>query len=171
MPAYSSTGNRVVLCAPGDSQAVWSTETPLTNAASVAVALGQLDGQDSQSASVEVVFSFGTPGTFSINVQTADTDTDAAYTDLTTAPTITTVNTGQYASVQLTELRCNFMRLFMTAQTSNSVTLTATITRMRKLLLFLALSTAAWAQANNKPSIIPLSRCTQRRMRSSTVGG
>ena len=128
MPAYSSTGNRVALYQPGDSYAVWNAETPLTNAASVAVALGQLDGQDSQSASVEVVFS-GTPGTFSINVQTADTDVDAAYTDLTTAPTITTVNAGQYASVQLTELRCNFMRLFMTTQTSNPVTLIATITR------------------------------------------
>ena len=128
MPAYSSTGNRVVLCCPGDSQVVWNAESPLTSTASQQVALSQVQSETNISASVEILFS-GAPGTFSITIQTADTDVDAAYTALSSASPITTVNTGNYASYQLTSLRCNFMRLYMTTAPSNSVTTTATITR------------------------------------------
>jgi hypothetical protein len=128
MPAYSSTGVVVALYQPGDSQKVWSAESPATGSASQQVALGQTDAQSSQSASVEVTFS-GTPGTFTITIQTADTDTNAAYTNYAGTGTITTVNSGNYASVQLVNLRCNFIRLIMTAAPSNVVTTTATITR------------------------------------------
>lgn len=131
MPAYSATGNRVALYQPGDAFAVWNADTQAAVTASPAsqqVALGQTNAEDSQSASVEIKFS-GAPGAFSFTIQTADTDVDAAYTNLASASAITAVNTGNYASYQLTDLRCNFMRLYAGTPQANNVTVTATITR------------------------------------------
>lgn len=125
MPAYSSTGNRVALYQPGDAQVVWNAESPATNAASQQVALYQDQAQPSVGVSIEIKFS-GTPGTFSIQPQVADTDTDAAY--VAQGSPVTTVNTGNYALLQITGIKANFMRLFMTDDPSNSVTTTATIT-------------------------------------------
>ncbi len=125
MPAYSSTGNRFSIANSGDAITVWSAESPATNAASQQVALGQGQSQDTVAVSIEINFS-GAPSTFSIQPQVADTDVDAAY--VAQGSPITTVNTGQYALLQITGIRANFMRLFMTDDPANSVTTTATIT-------------------------------------------
>ena len=127
MPAYGTAPHVPAIYAPGDSYTVWSAESPATNAASQQVAIAE-SVTGSQNVSVEIQFS-AAPGTFSVTIQTADTDVAGAYTTYSGASPIIAVNSGFYASYQLVDLRCNFIRLFMTDDPSNGVTVTAKITR------------------------------------------
>lgn len=129
MPAYSSTVPPFALY-PGDSETVWSAESPATNAASEQVALSfdTVNGY-LQVVSVQINFS-GTPGAFKIDVQTADTDVDAAYQVLpaNTGQVSAVGGSGDYCSIAV-QVKAKFVRLFMTLQPANSVTTTAQITR------------------------------------------
>ena len=127
MPAYTLLAPPCIY--PGDTQTVWNAETVTTASASLQCALAQSISGEAQACSIEIKFS-GAPGAFAIDTQTADTDTNSAYTILGIAPQFTTVNTGNYASLQIPELKANFIRLVMTTQPANGgVTVTAKITR------------------------------------------
>ena len=131
MPAYgkfTTLGLPATCIYPGDTVAVWNAETVTTASASMQLCLSEpVDGGD-KSCSIEITFS-GAPGAFAIDTQTADTDTNSAYTTLGIAAQFTAVNSGNYASFQLPELKCKFIRLVMTTQPGNAVTVTAKITR------------------------------------------
>jgi hypothetical protein len=138
-PAYtpSSASQPITAIRRGDLPfTVWNAETPLTGARSQAVNI-QVQGGPNDSAggsyvSIRGTFS-GAPGTFSLQVQTADTDVDADYVSETfggaSPGVVTTVNSNNSFSVELIPIAARFIRLLMATQTSNSVTLTATISR------------------------------------------
>lgn len=127
MPAYSSTGNRVVLY-PGDALTVWNAESPTTGSSSQQVALTPNTSTDSSSLSVQVTFS-GDPGVFEIDVQEADApDVDGSYNLISTSAKITTVNSSFVGRLDLTGIRADFVRLNMQNDPANAVTTTATIT-------------------------------------------
>lgn len=127
MPAYGSLGSPVAAY-PGDTVVVFNAESLSTNGASIAVVpSGPYEQRSQADISVEVSFS-GAPGAFEIDIQSADTDTANAYIVEPTVGTITTVNTGNYARVEL-PVRARFVRLFVKAQPANVVTCTAKITR------------------------------------------
>jgi hypothetical protein len=72
---------------------------------------------------VEIIFS-GNPGTFSVQLQTADTDIDAAYNQEGTA--ITAVSAGNVARAEFPDAVAHFARIYI-ATLTNSVTATAKI--------------------------------------------
>jgi hypothetical protein len=72
---------------------------------------------------VEIIFS-GAPGTFSVQLQTADTDIDAAYNQEGTA--ITAVSSGNVARAEFPDAVAHFARIYI-ATLTNSVTATAKI--------------------------------------------
>jgi hypothetical protein len=72
---------------------------------------------------VEIIFS-GNPGTFSVQLQTADTDIDAAYNQEGTA--ITAVSSGNVARAEFPDAVAHFARIYI-ATLTNSVTATAKI--------------------------------------------
>ena len=127
MPAYSSTGNRIVLY-PGDAQTVWSAEKPATGTSSQQVALSPNPATNSSAISVQLTFS-GDPGTFEVDVQEADApDVDGSYNLISTSAKITSVNSAFVGRLDLTGIRADFIRLNMENDPSNNVSVTATIT-------------------------------------------
>ena|ERR1700722_987107 len=128
-PYWQGTANRpLTFIKPGDSQVVWSAETPLTGTKSQAVALdpGRLEGE--QRISIEVAYS-ADPGAGTVDLQTADTDTDAAYVTEVGA-TIPYANlNGSFYGRQEFAVKARFARLLMTLQASNAGTVTAKISR------------------------------------------
>lgn len=97
-----------------------------SNTASVAV---QLERQKSASypfgVSYEVLFS-GAPGAFQLDIQHADTDTDAAYV---TMNSISAVNSNNSARVELPATWTKFARVKMTTAPANPVTATVQVSR------------------------------------------
>ena len=114
---------------PDNSYAVFSADSPTSGQASERVALMQAQDGTPQQVSVEINFS-GAPGAFNLQIQTADTDTANAYQTETNG-TITAVGgsgSGNYVRAELS-VHAKFMRLLMSTQTGNSVTVTANINR------------------------------------------
>jgi hypothetical protein len=115
---------------------VWNNENPLTGTKSQAVNI-QVSGGVNDAAGGSYVSIRGTfsaaPGAFTIQVQTADQDVDAAYVSENfggaTPGTITTVNANNSFSVELIPIAARFIRLLMVLQNANAVNLTATISR------------------------------------------
>ena len=128
MPAYSSTGNRVVLY-PGDAQTVWSAEKPADSSASMQVALAPNQLTADSSISAQVIFATD-PGTFEVDIQTCDApDVDASYVSTTAKiSNSTNFSAGFTGNVQIIGVRADFARLVMKTHSSNSVACTATIT-------------------------------------------
>ena len=124
MPTYSNVvppssigfGDSAVVIAPTD------TLSATFKSAQVALQHGYIGAQ--QRLSVEIVFS-GAPGTFAVNLQTADTDVDANY--LLEGTAISAVNANNVARLEVPQVVANFARLVFTAL-GNSVTATAKIT-------------------------------------------
>ena len=124
MPTYSNAlpplsvgfGDTAVVIAPSD------TLSATFKSAQVALQHTYVGAQ--QRLSVEIVFS-GAPGTFTLNLQTADTDADANYVNEGTA--ISSVSAGNVARLEVPQVAANFARLAFTAL-QNSVTATAKIT-------------------------------------------
>jgi len=134
MPAYSASGNRVVLY-PGDAQTVWNAEKPASGSASQQVALSNDPTGQAENFSVQVTCA-ADPGTFEIDVQACDApDIAANYNTITTLNSATTTITqaGLNASFALSNafigVRNDFVRLLMKTASSNNVAITATITR------------------------------------------
>ncbi len=93
----------------------------------VALAMTQ-DGSE-RDISLAVVFS-ANPGTFEVDVQTADQDVAGAYQTVTSA-TITTASVGpdgKYYARYEVHVKAKFARPYVKTQTANAVNITATIT-------------------------------------------
>jgi hypothetical protein len=123
MPSYSNIAPPASIGA-GDSFAVIApTDTLSATFKSAQVALQHTYAGTQQRLSVEVVFS-GNPGTFQLNLQTADSDVDANYQ--TEGANISSV-TNNVARLEVNQVVANFARLVFSAL-GNSVTATAKIT-------------------------------------------
>jgi hypothetical protein len=122
MPTYSNAtppssigfGDSASVILPGD--------TLSASFKSAQVALQHTYAGSQQRLSVEVVFS-GNPGTFALNLQTADSDVDANYQ--TEGTTISSV-VNNVARLEVSQVVANFARLVFSAL-QNSVTATAKI--------------------------------------------
>lgn len=127
--AIASTYNTVpsILLKPSGAVQVFNAEAVTTGEGSQQVQLLQKGNDTVPSLSVEILFS-GAPGTFSIAVQEANTDTAGAYQTIS-ACTATTANASNYARIDCPAIHANFARVFVTAQPSNVVNTSATITR------------------------------------------
>src|SRR6185312_2427894 len=101
MPNYNTLASIPIPSVyPGDVVILFNSEQPSVPQASQQVALANYLGADDgpYSFSIELQFS-GAPGVFEVDVQVADTDTDAAYTQIPTTGAITSVNTGNFTTV------------------------------------------------------------------------
>lgn len=122
MPSYSNVLPPLSI-GSGDSAVVISpADTLSATFKSAQVALPHTYSGTQQRLSVEIIFS-GAPGTFSVNLQTADTDADANYVNGGTAISALTNNV---ARLEVPQVVANFARLVFTAL-QNSVTATAKI--------------------------------------------
>lgn len=115
--------------------AVWNAENPLTGTKSQALnlAASNLDsGSGGQFVRISGTFT-GAPGAFTIQIETADQDVDAAYVAENfggaTPGTITTANANNSFSVELEPIVAKFIRASSVLQNANSVKLTLTISR------------------------------------------
>lgn len=134
MPVYAqgTASLPLTFIKPGDSVAVWSAETPLTGTKSQAVALdpGRLEGD--QRLSVQLDFP-SDPGTFTVDLQTSDTDAEGSYVTEVgasiTAANLNSAKTGARLSGGGWNVKARFARLLQTLQSSNSVTQTGKISR------------------------------------------
>jgi hypothetical protein len=125
MPTYSNAATPLSI-GPGDSAVVIApTDTLSATFKSAQVALQHTYAGIQQRLSVEIAFS-GAPGTFSVTLQTSDTDLDANYN---TEGTIANaqMNTNNVARLEVPQVTANFARLLFTAL-ANSVTATAKLT-------------------------------------------
>jgi len=122
MPTYSNVVPPASI-GPGDSFiAIAPTDTLSAAFKSAQVALQHTYAGTQQRLSVEIAFS-GNPGTFSVNLQTADTDIDTNYQNESSAIAAVTNNV---ARLEVNQVVANFARLVFTAL-QNSVTATAKI--------------------------------------------
>jgi len=109
----------------GDSAAVIASTDVIFPAPfkSAQVALAPAFSSGKVRAAVEIVWS-AAPGAISVQLQTADTDIDAAYTQEGAA--ITNVNTGNVTRAEFPDVVAKFARIFI-ATLPNNVTATAKI--------------------------------------------
>jgi len=138
MPAYvqSSASNPITGIRRGDLPvAVWSAESLVSGEFSQALALAIADAYNTaggQYVRVTLVFS-AAPGAFTIQIQTADQDVPANYTNEpfggATPGQITTVGANNSVSISLEPIVARFIRLYCVTQPANAVTCTATIMR------------------------------------------
>lgn len=127
MPAYGSTTDKIKNFTPGSKVVVWNAEkpgkgAPVANQACVPLAIPR--GALPICMAVEIEFS-AAPGTFSLDVEFADTNAEKYYVKRT--PPVTTVSTGQVARVELLNVVAKYMRLKMGTITTNDVTVTARV--------------------------------------------
>jgi hypothetical protein len=124
MPSY---GNLVppVSVGFGDSAAVIASTDTIFPAPfkSAQVALAPSFSSGKVRAAVEIVWS-AAPGVISVQLQTADTDIDAAYVQEGAA--ITNVNTGNVTRAEFPDVVAKFARIYI-ATLPNNVTATAKI--------------------------------------------
>lgn len=122
MPAYSNTTSPNSI-ARGDSANVWATAdgTFASGTKTQRVALAQNPGGMNTKLSFRVLFS-GAPGTISLQVQTADVDSDSDYSSEGSA--ISTLNAGgNEARAEFPQVAAKFARL-LAATVTNSVNAT-----------------------------------------------
>jgi len=130
MPFYPGTAKATLLNANGQVL-LFNNDRPgagTPNKASIAVLLSR--GQQAQGGfpfqfAVELSFN-GAPGTFEVDIQGSETDTDGSYCLLGTA--ITAVNSSNYARFEGVSFYPRFVRAFVKTL-GNDVTVTAIITR------------------------------------------
>jgi hypothetical protein len=124
MPSY---GNVVppVSVGFGDSAAVIASTDVIFPAPfkSAQVALAPAFSSGKVRAAVEIVWS-AAPGVISVQLQTADTDIDAAY--IQEGAAITNVNTGNVTRTEFPDVVAKFARIYI-ATLPNNVTATAKI--------------------------------------------
>jgi len=122
MPSYSNALPPVSVGFGESAVVIAPTDTLSASFKSAQVALQHTYAGTQQRISVEIAFS-GAPGTFTLNLQTADSDVDANYANEGTA--ISSV-TNNVARLEVPQVVANFARLVFTAL-QNSVTATAKI--------------------------------------------
>jgi hypothetical protein len=122
MPTYSNSVLPSSIGFGDGATVINSSDTLSASFKSAQVALQHGYSGSQQRLSVEVVFS-GSPGTFTLNLQTADTDADANYQN--EGANITSV-TNNVARLEVSQVVANFARLVFSAL-QNSVTATAKI--------------------------------------------
>jgi len=122
MPSYSNSLPPVSVGFGDSATVIVPADTLSATFKSAQVALQHGYSGNQQRVSIEVVFS-GAPGTFTLNLQTADTDVDANYQN--EGANITTV-VNNVARLEVSQVVANFARLAFTAL-QNSVTATAKI--------------------------------------------
>jgi hypothetical protein len=122
MPTYSNTTPPSLIGFGDSSSVILPSDTLSASFKSAQVALQHTYAGSQQRLSVEVVFS-GNPGTFALNLQTADSDADANYQ--TEGTTISSV-VNNVARLEVSQVVANFARLVFSAL-QNSVTATAKI--------------------------------------------
>ena len=122
MPTYSSAVPPLSIGFGDTATVIASTDTLNATFKSAQVALQHGSSGAPQRLSVEIAFS-GAPGTFSVNLQTADTDADANY--INEASAISSV-TNNVARLEVSQPVANFARLAFTSL-QNSVSATAKI--------------------------------------------
>lgn len=130
MPAYLATAP-ITAIYPGDKKTVWTTADgkPATASASDRVAIGGTDVSMGMPAKVYIEIKFSAdPGAFQIDAQVSDTDTDGAFVT-ESGTTVTTVNAGFYTNIEMWPVAGKFVRLIMTDDPANAVTVIATIGR------------------------------------------
>lgn len=133
MPAYVQGSPNLPLQAlyPGGIPAtVWSAEALVTGTPSSAIAIALLPDNNVASVSFEVKFS-AAPGAFEIDIQEADTDEDAAYTNIANA-VITDAqlnSSGVYARIDIVGQRSKFLRAMPAIKPANAVNATGKFTR------------------------------------------
>jgi hypothetical protein len=119
-----------IALAPGQSTQVWNAETPTpgngTSAASQQVSISVVNGP-STGFNAQGYFS-GAPGTFEIDVQTADTDSDTAYQTVNNGAVTTVDGVNQTWRLDCGTCNARFVRLLMRSRTNN-VTISAWIAR------------------------------------------
>jgi hypothetical protein len=124
MPSY---GNLVppMSVGFGDSAAVIASTDTIFPAPfkSAQVALAPAFSSGKMRAAVEIVWS-GAPGVISVQLQTADTDIDAAY--IQEGAAITNVNSGNVTRAEFPDVVAKFARILI-ATLPNNVTATAKI--------------------------------------------
>lgn len=131
-PTYGSGSNPAgpIRLAPGDSVFLFNAEQPAVPQASVEVFLPQPNSPGAaQSVSMEVFFS-GAPGAFSLQLQEADTNTDAFFiTPANVTYTITAVTANQTARADLSPTGGKFLRALLNSR-ANAVNCTVKLTRI-----------------------------------------
>jgi len=122
MPSYTNLVPPVSV-GFGDSAAVITSTDAIFPASfkSAQVALAPAFSSGKIRVSVEIIWS-AAPGAISVQLQTADTDIDAAYNQEGAA--ITTVNAGNVTSAEFPDVAAKFARIFI-ATLPNNVTATA----------------------------------------------
>lgn len=142
MPAYPGQANSTTVNTapplpkgiyPGDSFDVIGSvtggtfETFVAGQSSMAVALGMVYENDPGSLSVEIVFS-GAPGTFEVDLQTADDDADAFYTIEGSGISALTNTPASVARAEFNNVSARFARVFIKTLT-NAVNIAVRICR------------------------------------------
>jgi len=124
MPSYSNALPPVSV-GFGESAAVIASTDAIFPAPfkSAQVALAPNFSSGKVRCAVEIIWS-GAPGSISVQLQTADTDADAAYVQEGSA--ITTVNTGNVSRAEFTDVVARFARIYI-ATLPNNVSATAKI--------------------------------------------
>lgn len=123
MPAYDATSKTKPVNSVGFGQVVWNNELVAVGGKSMKISLNR-DPNLPSAFSVEARFS-AAPGTFAIDVQTADTDADEYYVNKTGA-SLSAVNASFVGRLEVTNVVAKFARLIMTAK-ANAVNVTAQV--------------------------------------------
>lgn len=130
MPAYSNSVPPSAVW-PGDSAQVWNGETPTPGnggvSASSRLAIGTQAGSPG-GFSVTGFFS-GAPGTFEIDVQVSDVDSDTQYQTCANGNITSVDSTNNTFHFDGSTVLTTFVRLLMRSRT-NSVAVTADVRRL-----------------------------------------
>ena len=130
MPVYKTQALPSAIY-PGESYPVWNAETPSpgngTTAASERVAIGTQSGSP---AGFSVTGFFGgAPGTFEIDVQVSDVDSDTQYQTCANGNITSVDSTNETFHFDGSNVLATFVRLLMRSR-GNSVSVTADIRRL-----------------------------------------
>jgi hypothetical protein len=127
-PVYNNS--TPIFLGVGQSATVWNAETPIpgtgNNSASQQVGLTALSSRAGTPFSVDGKFS-GAPGTFEVDVQVANTDSDANYQTCSNCNITTVDSTNNTFHLDAVLVNARFARLLMRSR-GNSVNITATFT-------------------------------------------
>jgi hypothetical protein len=124
MPSYSNVVPQISVGFGESAGVIASTDTifpaPFKSAA---VALAPNFSTGKVRCAMEIIWS-GAPGSISVQLQTADTDVDAAY--IQEGAAITNVNSGNVTRAEFSDVVAHFARIYI-ATLPNNVTATAKI--------------------------------------------
>lgn len=125
MPVYPGN-NLATLLYEGYQGQLFVAETLITGVSSIAFRLRRERGSSYPwGAAFQLAFS-AAPGAFGVDIQVAETDTDASYV---TVDSITAVNTGFTARYDMLSVYPSYVRARVTAAPANAVLASMLVTR------------------------------------------